>query len=378
MAKRALIVLGYTTINGCSIVNAGMGIDKSKYDLSQEEFQNKRVQETEQTNQSKPKIDKDNLPNESNQSTEKQEPIANTLQGPLEDIPLIFDTEGLVDDDGVGKLTYQWQAQEPNGQWVMVNNGSSQAFTPRQAHVNKPLRARIEYLDGQGTLESIVSPATLPVQNVNDQPVGKLKLVGTATEDQTLQIDAAEISDEDGFTSLNFFWERSTDGINWNSYSSSSSDQSLLRLNQQQVGYAYRGKISYTDNFGAKETAVTPASRVVTNIDDPAIGSLIINGKPLKGSLLSVDTSNITDEDGIASISITWQISENGSDWLAATDIKDRTLTLTRHHIGQVVRAKAVVVDNFGNQAEILSSVSTPVKNVNTKPFGTIRIITAQ
>ena len=369
----------FTLISGCSTVIADMGVDKNYYDLSLEELQEQRNREVTQLKKKQPNVSNDRIANTSKSLPINQKQSTTVKKdGPLEDIPLIFDTEGLVDDDGVGKLTYQWQAQEPDGRWIMVHEGSSQAFTPRQAHVNKPLRARIEYLDGQGTLESIVSPATLPVVNVNDLPVGELKLVGSASEDQTLQIDASEISDEDGLTSLNFIWERSTDGINWKTYNSNSPDQSLLRLGQKEVGYAYRGKIFYTDNFGTKEKAVTLASRVVENIDDPAVGSLIINGKLLKGSTLSLDTENITDEDGIASIIITWQISENGSDWQTATDIKDRTLTLTKYHIGKVVRAQAVVVDNFGNQAKISSSVSTPVKNVNTKPFGTIRIITAQ
>jgi len=43
-----------------------------------------------------------------------------------------------------------------------------------------------------------------------------------------------------------------------------------------------------------------------------------------------------------------------------------------------VVRAKAVIVDNFGNQSTLYSSVSTPIENVNSKPRGTVRIMAAE
>ena len=298
--------------------------------------------------------------------------------GPLEDQPLILDTEGLIDEDGIGQLNFQWQVQEPTGRWIMADVGTAQAFTPRQKDVGKALRARIEYLDGQGTLETIVTPATGPVQNVNDLPVGRLTLMGNPQEDQTLQIDASALTDEDGLGLLTYNWERSADGINWYSYKTNSSDASLLRLNQAQVGYAYRGKVIYVDGYGTNEALVSSSSGVVQNIDDPAVGSVTINGDLLKGSKLNVDTSNISDEDGIASITATWQISNDGTNWQAASDVKNRELSLNKTHVGQVVRARAVIVDNFGNQAQIYSSVSTPVENVNSKPAGVVRIMTAE
>ena len=371
--KLALIIYSASMVSACMSVYAGMGSD-SDYDSQSEALQtstqNKALKSSLQsakTRQSATQKD----------TAQTQNSTQNT-GGPLEDQPLIFDTEGLVDDDGIGQLTYQWQVQEPTGRWVTVHEALSQSFTPRQAHVNKSLRARIEYLDGQGTLESIITPATQPVQNVNDLPSGRLMLTGDPLEDQTLQIDASSVTDEDGMGLITYSWERSKDGTQWNAYSISDSDPSLLRLKQEHVGYAFRGRMSYTDGFGSNESMATPVSGVVQNLDDPAIGPLIITGSLLKGSKLNVDTSQITDEDGIASISITWQTSDNGASWQVASDIKNRELTLTRNHVGKVIRARAVVVDNFGNQAKIFSSVSTPVQNVNSRPSGVIRIITAE
>lgn len=376
--KLALLIYSGSMVSACMSVYAGMGVDperswepeKMGEDPSQYEDRNSTAENTKTVNKAKQ--------TSKSTSAKPSEKRTQTSGGPLEDQPLIFDTEGLIDDDGIGQLTYQWQVKEPTGRWVTVQEALSQSFTPRQVHVNKALRARIEYLDGQGTLESIITPATLPVQNINDLPNGKLLLSGDPLEDQTLQIDASSVSDEDGMGLITYSWERSKDGLQWSRYPIDNSDPSLLKLQQEHVGYAFRGRISYTDGFGSNESMATTVSGVVKNLDDPAIGPLMITGSLLKGSKLNVDTSLITDEDGIASISITWQTSENGGSWQVASDIKNRELTLNKNHVGKIIRARAVVVDNFGNQAKIFSSVSTPVQNVNSRPTGVIRIITAE
>ena len=308
---------------------------------------------------------------ESNSSTES--PAAN---GPLEGQPLILDTEQLIDDDGIGQLSFQWQVQDSTGLWRMAEQGASQSFTPRQAHVGKPLRAKIEFLDGQGTLETIITPATGPVQNVNNPPTGNLTLRGLAQEDETLQIDATSLFDADGIGSLNYSWERSSDGVTWVGFATNSNDPSLLRIQQQQVGYRYRGSVSYRDRYGSFETVTTSPSAVAKNLDDPAIGSLIISGRSAVGQTQNLDISGISDEDGIASINATWQISSDGVNWQSGSDVRDRQLQLKRSHVGKMVRAQAIVVDNFGNQSIIYSSVSKPVENVNSKPRGVVKITT--
>lgn len=312
------------------------------------------------------------------QRTPPNAPPTSTSAGPFQNQPLIIDAEGLVDDDGVGQLTFQWQVQEATGRWVMADEGSSQSFTPRQKHVGKALRARIEYLDGQGTLETIITPATAPVQNVNDLPQGTLSLTGKPIQHQTLQIDASNISDEDGLGSFAYAWERSKDGNLWQRYTPTNADPSLLRLTQAHVGYSFRGRISYIDGFGAQESITTLSSGVIQNVDDPTIGSVTILGSLFKGSTLRVDNTQISDEDGIASIGITWQVSADRTNWQTATGVNNRELRLTSEHVGKVIRARAVVVDNFGNQTTLVSSATTAIENVNTAPRGVIRIITAE
>ena len=56
------------------------------------------------------------------------------------------------------------------------------------------------YTDGQGTVETVISGATGPIENVNDDPVGSVSIAGTVAEDQTLTA-LIDFTDEDGFDS---------------------------------------------------------------------------------------------------------------------------------------------------------------------------------
>lgn len=297
-----------------------------------------------------------------------------TADSPVEDQPLFFDTEGLIDDDGIGRMNYKWEAKQANNSWLLVSN--SESFTPKQEHVGMQLRVRVEYLDGNGTLESIVTPETGPVLNVNDLPVGGIEITGKPIEDQTLRIDTSSLTDEDGLGSFTYNWERSQDKVKWSPYPINAADQSLLRLTQNEVGFSFRGRVDYVDGFGTRESVTSRPSAVIANIDDPTMGEPRIVGDLETGSTLSIDTSALSDEDGIASISAIFEMSKEGINWQIAVETENRSLSLAKQHIGMIFRVKATVVDNFGNQAVVYSPISKPVQNVNSKPRGTIRIIT--
>lgn len=74
----------------------------------------------------------------------------------------------------------------------------SAVFHPQQKHVGQRLRVMINYVDGQGNMEVLRSPASNPVQNVNDKPTGSPILSGTAMEGDALVVDTSTIYDEDG------------------------------------------------------------------------------------------------------------------------------------------------------------------------------------
>ncbi len=295
--------------------------------------------------------------------------------GPMEDQPLVIDVSNLYDEDGLGDLTMQWQVQLPSGGWQTIDGATSQSFTPRQNHVGRSLRVVIQYVDGEGTLEVIETAPTGGVQNANDLPKGLPIISGSPVEDNTIKIDVSGISDEDGVGQFSYVWERSSDAARWTPYQTNSSNPALLRLNQAEVGFAYRVIVSYEDGFGTKETLVTPATNMVQNIDDPVEGEVMIMGQSKKGQLLEIDTSNLSDDDGIANVRSTWEMSDNGRSWNSIPDVYGNSMTLAQGHVGSLIRVRAVVVDSFGSETTLYSQPTSLVQNVNSKPKGVIRIL---
>lgn len=297
------------------------------------------------------------------------------VDGPLEDQPLVIDVSNLYDQDGLGDLTMQWQVQLASGGWQTIDAATSQSFTPRQQHVGRSLRVVIQYVDGQGTLEVIETAPTGPVQNSNDLPQGLPIISGSTVEDNTLKIDVSGISDEDGVGQFQYQWERSTDGARWTAYETNSANPALLRLNQAEVGYAYRALVSYTDGFSTQEILVTPATNMVKNVDDPVEGEVLVIGQPRKGERLEIDTSALSDDDGIANVRATWEMSDNGRSWSAIPDVYGSSMNLAQTHVGKLIRVRSVVVDTFGSETTLFSQPTSIVQNVNSKPKGVIRIL---
>ena len=295
--------------------------------------------------------------------------------GPMEDQPLVIDVSNLYDEDGLGDLTMQWQVQLTSGGWQTIDGATSQSFTPRQNHVGRSLRVVIQYVDGEGTLEVIETAPTGAVQNSNDLPQGLPIISGSSVEDNTIKIDVSGISDEDGVGQFTYQWERSSDAARWTPYQTNSSNPALLRLNQPEVGFAYRAIVSYVDGFGTNETLVTPATNMVQNIDDPVEGEVMVVGQSRKGQRLQIDTSNLSDDDGIANVRSTWEMSDNGRSWVSIPDVYGNSMTLAQAHVGSLIRVRAVVVDTFGSETTLYSQPTSLVQNVNSKPKGVIRIL---
>jgi len=290
----------------------------------------------------------------------------------IEDDPLIVDASAVMDDDGMGEVSVQWQILGLDGNWQNISSATSQSFTPREVHVGKKLRVVITYIDGQGNLETLTSPASSPVQNVNDKPTGAPVLVGMPVEEDALVVDTSSISDEDGIGSYDVIWQRSSSKTEWQAYSNTTGD--ILRLGQEHVGYSYRAVITYVDGHDTREVLISNPSETVANVDDPVEGEVIVTGNAEEGSTITVNTNNVSDEDGIASMAVSWESTKDGRNWRAIDTPTTSTLTLDQALVGMQVRAKASVVDTYGVETLIYSQPTKTIKNVNDRPVGKIKV----
>jgi hypothetical protein len=288
----------------------------------------------------------------------------------IEDDPLIIDASSVMDGDGVGSISVQWQASSNNKDWLNLTGEVRQSFTPREEHVGKRLRVELSYVDGQGNLETILSPPSSPVQNVNDKPIGSPQLVGLAQEEDALKVDTSMIADEDGLGTYSIIWQRSSTKTEWQAFPEVVGE--LLQLEQRHVGYSYRAVVSYVDSHGTKEILVTSPSESVINVDDPVQGEVMLTGEASEGQTIVASTARISDEDGIASMSVGWESSTDGRNWRVIETAGTTQIPLTQALVNRQIRARVAVVDSFGIETVIFSQATNTVKNVNNKPAGTI------
>ena len=291
----------------------------------------------------------------------------------IEDVPLIIDLSSVTDADGMGSVSVQWQISSDPKKWTNISAATNQSFTPREIHVGSRLRVVISYVDGQGNLEPLTSPPSTPVRNVNDKPTGSARLIGSSVEDSALVVDTSGIADEDGIGGFDITWQRSSSKSSWEAYPTGDKNE-VLRLTQSQVGYSYRAVVSYVDSHGTREVLYTSPSETIDNLDDPVQGEVTIVGEPKEGITLRAISNSLSDEDGIASISISWETSKDGRNWMGLNSLSGPVLNLNQSLVGSQVRARVAVVDNFGIETNLYSQATRTVENVNNKPSGRIVI----
>ena len=290
----------------------------------------------------------------------------------IEDVPLIIDLSSVTDADGMGTVSVQWQISNDNKKWTNISGATTQSFTPREIHVGSRLRVVISYVDGQGNLEPLTSPPSTPVKNVNDKPTGSARLIGSSVEDSALVVDTSNIADEDGIGGFDISWQRSSSKSSWEAYPAAQSE--VLRLTQNQVGFSFRAVVSYIDTHGTREVLYTSPSETIDNLDDPVQGEVSIDGEPKEGATLTALSNSLTDEDGIASISISWEKSKDGRNWIVLNSLSGPALSLNQTLVGSQIRARVAVVDNFGIETNLYSQATRTVENINNKPSGRIII----
>ena len=291
----------------------------------------------------------------------------------VENDELVIDVDSLADGDGLGSIQVQWQISENGSNWMVIPGAIQSSFTPRDSEVGRYLRVQISYVDGQGNAEIMISPASKPVLNVNDRPVGMPELQGDAKENGTLYVDTSRITDEDGIGQMALIWQRSSQRTNWENVPDQFND--MLQLAQTDVGFSYRAVVSYIDGFGTRETLVTDPSETVANIDNPLQGEVVVRGRIVEGAELTLNTSTLSDFDGIASMASVWEHSTDGRTWEAvAGSESQRSLELSQSLVGDRIRARVNVVDNFGVETVVYSQATETVRNVNNKPAGRVMI----
>jgi hypothetical protein len=164
------------------------------------------------------------------------------ITGTAEEDQTLTATNTLVDEDGLGAISYQWSAAG-----VAITGAISETLTLTQSEVGKKITVTASYTDQQGTEESATSDETDTVANVNDDPTGSVKIGGTPEEGEILEIVENTISDEDGLGEFSYQWLRDGKEI-------ALANDATYKVKQFDIGSEISVRLSYTDVGGKYES----------------------------------------------------------------------------------------------------------------------------
>ena len=238
-----------------------------------------------------------------------------TITGtPQEDSTLSINTSALGDADGLpdsSAYRYQWQMEDSSGNWKNIDGATAATFIPGDAEAGQEVRVQLSYTDQNGTDESVISTA-VTVANLNDAPTGSVTITGTIQEDATLTADTSKLADADGLpATYSYQWQVGNGSGGWNNITGATNN--TFTPGDAQAGQEVRVQLSYTDLQSTAES-VNSAGVTVANVNDSPTGSISIAGTAQEDSELSVDTSTLSDNDGLpasSTYSYQWQMKDS-------------------------------------------------------------------
>jgi Ca2+-binding RTX toxin-like protein len=295
-----------------------------------------------------------------------------------EDFALVATPTNVEDPDGLPNpvvYTYQWYASPTglDGTFTAIAGATSASYTPAQAQVGQFLQVVASFTDAFGTVETITSSITAPVQNTNDAPVGTTLLSPLpALEDAVLTADTSAITDEDGMGPISVQWQR-LNGATW--VDIAGANTANFTPTQALVGVQVRAVATYTDGFGTVERVASAGTSVV-NVNDLPVGTLNLSTlAPRTGGVMTA-TPAFTDEDGFnpAGLSYIWQASTDGTTWTTIAGATGSSFTPIAAQVGQQIRSVVTYTDNFGAVESVTSAATAAVSAQNAVPTGTVTL----
>ena len=191
-----------------------------------------------------------------------------------------------------------------------------------------------------------------------------------AVENDELVIDTNSLADRDGMGSIQVQWQISDDGDNWMVLPGAIQPRFVPR--DAEVGKFLRVQISYVDGQGNPEMMISPMSQPVRNVNDKPMGRPELRGEAKEDSVLAIDSSRISDEDGLGALSYIWQRSSERTNWENFPDQFKDTIRLTQSDVGFSYRAVVSYIDGFGTRETLVTDASEVVANVDNPLEGKV------
>ena len=278
---------------------------------------------------------------------------------------LTASTSDISDSDGLADaiFTYQWIANDGTED-TDIQNATGSTYILATADEGKTIKVRVSFTDDGGNQETRTSAVTVAVAAIpNSAATGAPTISGTAQVGQMLTASTSNISDSDGLANAIFTYQWiANDGTKDTDIQDATGSTYILAAADE--GKTIKVRVSFTDDGGNQETrtsAVTVAVAAIPN--SAATGAPTISGTAQVGQALTASTSGISDSNGLANATFTYQ-------WLADdTDITDATgstYTLAAADEGKTIKVRLSFTDDSGHQETLTSAATVAVASAPT------------
>ena len=250
---------------------------------------------------------------------------------------------------------------EPKGLVYVEDTGSTAtAYTDTEVTAGAPHSYRVQAIRGAelGEKTKFFKTKVFPLRKaVNSPAAGAPAISGVAQVGETLTADTSGIVDADGLEHVthNYLWGINKGliigavyGYQWLADEAEIEDAtgSAYILADADEGKAIRVRVSFTDDGGHRETLTSSATAAVTQPNAPATGLPTVTGKARVGETLTVDTSGISDENGLDDATFTHRWITDDSVVVGAGT---RAYTPTGGDQGKAVKVRVSFTDDAGN-----------------------------
>ena len=278
---------------------------------------------------------------------------------------LTASTSDISDSDGLADaiFTYQWIANDGTED-TNIQDATGSTYILAVADEGKTIKVRVSFTDDGGNRETLTSAVTVAVAAIpNSAATGAPTISGTAQVGQTLTASTSGISDSNGLANVIFTYQWiANDGTEDTDIQNATGSTYILATADE--GKTIKVRVSFTDDGGNQETrtsAVTVAVAAIPN--SAATGAPTISGTAQVGQALTASTSSISDSNGLANATFTYQ-------WLADdTDITDATgstYTLAAADEGKTIKVRLSFTDDSGHQETLTSAATVAVASAPT------------
>ena len=267
------------------------------------------------------------------------------------------------DDEVTGYRIFRrrYSLGEPKGLVYVEDTGSTATtYTDTEVTAGAPHSYRVQAIRGAelGEKTKFFKTKVFPLRKAANSPAtGAPAISGVAQVGETLTADTSGIVDADGLENVtqNYLWGINKGliigavyGYQWLADEAKIEDAtgSTYILADGDEGKAVKVRVSFTDDGGHRETLTSSATAAVTQPNTPAIGLPTVSGKARVGETLTVDTSGISDENGLDDATFTHQ-------WITDDSVVVGTgtgaYTPTGGDQGKAVMVRVSFSDDAGN-----------------------------